>query len=162
MKNIAWMRLALFAVAVGIGVAASVFGQPLVHGNQDAINTIVTIFSILAGFQIALITLLGDPGYLSGMAWQGLEARRDAFHARLSRQKYLFVVYLLTLALALFAIVIKDTSPTLKMWLEHGFLGLGGFAFALSLGLPWSLLSIQMHRYDALIEARRQDVGIKD
>tara|TARA_B100001093_G_scaffold462893_1_gene478502 strand:+ start:247 stop:402 length:156 start_codon:yes stop_codon:yes gene_type:complete len=35
--------------------------QPLISNNPDAVNTVVTIFSILAGFLIAVITFIAEP-----------------------------------------------------------------------------------------------------
>jgi len=55
------------------GILLSYLGQPFIHGNQDAVNIIVTVFSILAGFLVAVITLVGDPKSLpsgSCRAWE--------------------------------------------------------------------------------------------
>jgi hypothetical protein len=50
-----------YAVAVTLWAGlGSYIAKPLIEGNQDAINVIVTVFSILAGFLIAVITLVGD------------------------------------------------------------------------------------------------------
>lgn len=52
------------AISIVFGIAAGWFGQDLIHDNDDARDLIVTVFSILAGFLIAVMTLLGDQSLL--------------------------------------------------------------------------------------------------
>ena len=35
-------------------------GQPFVHGNEKAVDLVVNVFAILAGFLIAIMTLFSD------------------------------------------------------------------------------------------------------
>ncbi len=35
-------------------------GQPFVHGNEKAVDLIINVFAILAGFLIAIMTLFSD------------------------------------------------------------------------------------------------------
>lgn len=55
-----WWRLGKLAGAVIVSAAVGYFFQPMVAHNTDAVNTVVTIFSILAGFLIAVITLIAE------------------------------------------------------------------------------------------------------
>ena len=146
-------------------MAGGIFGQPLIHGNDMAINVIVTVFSILAGFLVAIMTIMGDPGAFTGRSWRSHELNRGNIFSRLVRQKWMFVLYLVTLGLIFAASLIgniKDTPVTLICWIERIYLGIAILAFILSLGLPSALMEIQISRHDQLIKARRRDTGIKE
>ena len=52
-ESVAWGRIVFFLMAIAAGVAGAYFGQPLIHGNKDAVNIIVTVYSILAGLLVA-------------------------------------------------------------------------------------------------------------
>ena len=64
--NIDYGRLIFIAITVPLSIAAGVFGQPLLHGNEDAVSVIVNVFSILAGFLVTIMTLLGEPSLFRG------------------------------------------------------------------------------------------------
>ena len=142
------------------GAAAGLWGQPLIHGNAEAVNIVVTTFSILAGFLIAIMTILGAPGLFARSSWRSAEIQRGESFRKLVRQKWLFILYLLTLGLALAASLIAKVYLPLSVILEHLFLGFAVFAFILSLGLPSALMAIQTNRLDELIKMRREQAGI--
>lgn len=154
-------RIALIGIAAISGIAVGLYGQPLVHGNTEAVNIIVTTFSILAGFLVAIITILGDPGIMARASWRAGEVRRGEVYKRIVRQKWLFITYLLILGTALAASLLSKESPFVSIILEHVYLGLAVFAFILSLGLPATLMAIQLGRLEELIETRRKQAGIK-
>lgn len=81
--------------AAACGALAGYFGHRFIDGNEGARDIIVTVFSILAGFLIAVMTLLGDQSILPG-SWRISETRRAAIKNKLIRQKSLFYLYLLT------------------------------------------------------------------
>ena len=143
-------------------LCAAWLGQPLIHGNEHAQTLIATFFSILAGFLIAITTVLGDPSILARRTWRAGEISRGHVERELLRQKLLFVLYLMTLGLLMVAAVADDTAARLTKVVEYIYLGLGTFAFLLSLGLLWSLMKIQLDRYDVLIRDKRRQVGLKD
>lgn len=160
--SVDWKRLCFFAVAILAGGAAGTKGQPLIHGNDQAVNIIVTVFSILAGFLVAIMTIIGEPGSLAGRGWRSCEINRKTVFARLVRQKWMFYLYLATLGLIFSASLTKNVCPLLTVWIERLYLGGATTAFILSLGLPSSLLNIQLERHDEIIDAKRKAVGIKD
>lgn len=156
-----WKRLIFFSVAIVAGIATGTKGQPLIHGNEQAVNVIVTVFSILAGFLIAIMTIMGEPGSLIGRGWRSCETNRKNVFSRLIRQKWMFYLYLATLGLIFTASLIKDVFPLLTVWIERVYLGGATAAFILSLGLPAALLNIQLERHDELIDAKRKAAGIR-
>lgn len=160
--NIDNKRVSFFIFAIGSGILAGLKGQPLIHNNAQAINIIVTVFSVLAGFLVAIMTIIGEPGSLLGKSWRVYEINRKNVFTRLVRQKWLFYLYLTTLGVIFVASLVKTVSPELTIWLERIYLGGATMAFILSLGLPAALLNIQLERHDAIIAAKRKSSNIKD
>jgi hypothetical protein len=148
------IRYAIVVVLIG-GVGAY-FGKPLISGNQDAINVIVTVFSILAGFLVALITLIGDPKSLPPGGWQVARLGCDRVYNRLTRQKWLFYIYLIALALIFLSMLLKKESPKLNLITEYAYLFFSIMAFILSFKLPSTLMELQKERVEHEIEERRK------
>lgn len=158
-----WGRFFTLLVGVGGGVAGSYYGQPLIHGNDLAINVIVTAFSILAGFLIAIMTIMGDPSSFSRYSWRAHELSRGTVFRGLRRQQWLFMLYLGTVC-AMFAGSLLAHAPNgvscrVLVWLERTYLFMAILAFVVSFRLPGTLLRIQLARHDQLIEARRKGSG---
>lgn len=161
MKQIAWERITLFVFAILSGIAAAYYGQSYIHQNDKAINIIVTVFSILAGFLVALMTIMGDPGGYTSRSWRFFEIKKSIVFSKLARQKWLFNAYLITLGAIFFSSLIEKKLPTIALYCEYFYLGLAVTAFILSLSLPTALMNIQIARHDELIEAKRKAAGIK-
>ncbi|CAA0111670.1 Uncharacterised protein [BD1-7 clade bacterium] len=136
--------------------------QPLIHGNQDAINVIVTMFSILAGFLVAVITLIGDPKSLPSGSWQKARLGSELTYNRLTRHKWLFKTYLATLALIFVSMLMKKKLQDFQCYVEYGYLFLAISAFVMSFRLPASLMHIQRERIEAEIKERREQEGISE
>lgn len=153
-----WLRLGklLFAVAVSVFVGYQL--QPMVSNNQDAVNTVVTIFSILAGFLIAAITFIMEPTLQQAKNWEELQHMKKTMQRRMFRQKILFFLYLLTLGFALAMYLTPASMIEITRWLQALFLGLATFVFIASFSLPGSLMRIQMERYEAALEQTRPEV----
>ena len=159
--RIDWKRTIFIVVAIAAGVAGGFYGQPFIHGNERAINVIVTVFSILAGFLVAVMTIMADPTGFVTKSWRYAEVARPAIYQKLLRQKYMFILYLSVLGLIMFESLIEKKMPTTSAILEQIYFGLAVSAFILSLGLPNTLMKIQMDRHDEMIETRRKSAGIK-
>ncbi len=153
-------KIAVFALRIALSAAAVYWGQPLISGNTQAINLIVTVFSILAGFLVGIITLLGDPAMLPGKTWRGAFLAKGLLARRILRKKFLFLAYLLTLALIMVSFLVQKSQPALNVWIERSYVFLGTFAFLASLQLPWTLSRIQIDRMEAEVSKRRQKVGL--
>lgn len=153
-----WYRIRLgllFGVFSGL---CAWLGQPLVHDNQDAVGVIVNVFSILAGFLVTIMTLLGEPMLFRGATWRTEAVKRNNVYRRLVRHKWLFVLYLAVLGLIFVSTLVTKKFPdhAAVVWIERVYLGLATFAFCLSLTLPSRLMNLQMDRFDELVEARRK------
>lgn len=158
MKEIDWWRLAKLAVALGVSAFVGYRFQPMVSNNPDAVNTVVTIFSILAGFLIAVITFIAEPVLQQARNWHELLHMKETVRRKLFRQKLLFFFYLLTLGLALAMYLTPPEMVEVLRWLQTAFLGLATFVFLASFSLPGSLMKIQIERYEAALEDSRPKV----
>ena len=114
----------------------SYYGQPLIHGNQDATNIIVTMFSILAGY--------------------------TRTYNRLVRHKWLFKLYLTTLAFVFLSVLLKDKLQDYQVIIERIYLAFALAAFIFSLRLPSTLMVIQQERIEHEINERRKQEGIEE
>ena len=152
-----WGRMAFLVCAVALGCVSGWYGQPLIHGNDQAVGVIVNVFSILAGFLVTIMTLLGEPALFRGRTWRADAVRKSNVYRRLVRHKWLFIVYLMVLGFVFMTTLLAKRAPDglLIVWLERIYLGLAALAFILSLALPHRLMNLQMSRFEEMIENRR-------
>lgn len=155
-------KIGLFFLAILCGIATARYGQPLIHKNNDAINIIVTVFSILAGFLVAVITLVGDVSTIPSGSWRVAQQFGDQTKARLIRHRDLFILYLLTLGLIFIGSLLKELSDIFLLWLERVYMFFAGTAFVFSLSLPHALMTFQEERLQAEIDRRRQEENIPE
>lgn len=153
-----WLRISKISFAVFIAAASAYFLQPLISGNNDAINTIVTIFSILAGFLIALITFLASPVLDEDHEWEELQRLKITLNRKLHRQKILFFLYIAALGAAFALFLVSNELVAVKLWLERIFVGLTTFVFLASLELPGALVKIQQEKYEAALRLKRPKI----
>ncbi|WP_283627787.1 hypothetical protein [Shewanella baltica] len=147
--------------------------------TDKALDVLVNIYSILAGFLVGVIALIGDPSSLPTGSWRVAENATQNTFRKLRSTKNLLYVYLLTLfaifSYKLLAVphaldVIKTTHwglfilPYLsdfKVFVEQVILFLSFIAFSYSFTLPNSLFNIQKARVEKEIENRREQANIK-
>ena len=170
-KKLNWQKI-IFVSLIFLGAWVSAqYGQPLLHhtetidgvkkesNNELAINVIVTVFSILAGFLVAIIAIIGDPALLPQGSWRVAEIERPKIHQRIVRHQWLFTIYLVTLGSIFVALILHDIYPRFALWFERIFLFFGFIAFTFSLLLPEALMKLQKEKIDAVIEDRRKRAG---
>lgn len=151
-----------FAIAIILYSGAGAYwGQPLIHGNDNAVNIIVTVFSVLAGFLVAVITIIGDPSSLPSGGWQRARLGSEVLYNRLTRHRLLFTMYLLTLLFIFIASLMRGKVVMLDIWIERIYLFFAISAFTLSFQLPTSLMNLHKERIEHEIESRREMEGIK-
>jgi uncharacterized Tic20 family protein len=152
-----------YSVAVVLwGALGAYYAKPLIVNNQDAINVIVTVFSILAGFLVALITIIGDPKSLPSGSWQVARLGSDLTYNRLNRQKWMFYIYLIALVLIFLSMLLKNKFQDINCIIEYGYLFFSIVAFILSFKLPSTLMELQKERIEQEIAERRRAEGLQD
>lgn len=116
---------------------------------------------------MGLIALTGDASAVAARgSWRFTKLNREGVSRRLTRNRWLFVLYLLVLALIFLASLLKSVAGadpligTFLNWVERIYLGLAVLAFLLSFRLPWTLTRIQQERYDEVLEQQRRNSGI--
>ena len=146
-----------------IGALAAYYVQPYAQSNSDLTLIIITVFTVFAGFLIAIITIIGDPIMIPEGSWRIPELHRDRMEAMLFWHIVLFCLYLLTIGLLFVGVILEralDHHNLWRLWIERAYLFLGVTSFLLTFLLPSSLLRTQRARYDAETERRRRQAGI--
>ena len=121
---------------------------------------IVTVFSILAGFLIAVITLIGDPKSLPLGTWRAARLASERTYSRLVRQQWLFYIYLLALVLIFVSMLAKKKFPAVNHVIEYAYLFFSNAAFIFSFRLPGTLMELQKERVEQEIEERKAAANI--
>lgn len=157
------MRVVFLLGCLCAGAISAYYAQPFVHKNQDLILIVITVFTVFAGFLIAIITIIGDPIMIPHGSWRIAELRRDSMIARLNWHVWLLVCYLLTIGFLFTGVILEkalDEHNLWRLWIERAYLFLGVTSFLLTFALPSALVQIQSARYDAEIERRRREARI--
>jgi MFS family permease len=157
------MRLVLIITCFAVAALGAYYTQPYAHKNPDLILILVTVFTVFAGFLIAVITIIGDPIMIREGSWRAAEDGREKMQSRLFRHVALFVFYLLTIGLLFVGVVLERALDDHNLWrvgFERAYLFAGIASFLFTFALPGALLQMQQARYDAEIERRRRNVNI--
>ena len=149
-------RVAFYLVAAALGVLTFLYASPAAVESEEALDVLVTTFSVLAGILIAVYTVTGDPGGLKeGESWRHLSVLRREVLRGLKRYDVLMYLYLVVLAFAFLATLWRCSE-----WIARLSLSLGVCAFVLSFGLPRSIARAQKRRWDKAVEQQlRRDSG---
>lgn len=171
-------KLIYFALTLVVSVFLAVLFQPLL--NEKALDTLVNIYSILAGFLIGVIALLGDPTSLPAGSWRIAEASTRNIFRNLKSSRNLLFVYLITLfcifiykLLSIDGIIeileplelkmdLRSSLLKAKEWSELFILFCSFVASGYSFILPSKLFSIQKQRINKEIKRRRKESNIKE
>jgi len=126
------------------------------HGNEAAANVLVTIFSVLAGFMIAVIAIAGDGAVLRRRDW-----RQDTFflneaRKQLTRYRIMFHIYLIVPALVFLAQLELDWYAGTQAAVEYALLFLAAFALLWSFSLPGEMTQAYVRKLKQAIEDQRQ------
>lgn len=157
------MRIAFVLSCLVIGLVGAYYTQPFVAKNPDLILIIVTVFTVFAGFLIAIITIIGDPILIPEGSWRKSEGGRRRMRQRLNLHIALFALYLATIGLLFIGVVLEkalDDHNVMRIWIERTYLCFGITSFLLTFGLPVALIEMQTNRYDAETARRRKSVGL--
>ncbi len=159
------MRAALIIFCLVFSAWAAYFAQPYVGGNSEVSVILVTVFTVFAGFLVAIVTILGDPSLIPGESWKIAEMRRENIELRLISHMWLFFFYLAAIAFLVAAAILEKIPPTIvangvKVWISRLYLFFGFSSFLFTFGLAKSIFAIQLARIDAEIERRRRAVGL--
>ena len=155
-REVSWRRVAAFGVGVAPTAVLLGIGPLPAEASESALKVLATVLSILTGFLIAIITMLGDPRNLLAGSWRLGSVHRREIKRALNRFSALFYLYLAAIAMAFVASLVDGSIPcSVHRWIEHVALSVGAGALALSFGLPMAVRREQMRRLDEAVENRR-------
>lgn len=125
--------------------------------SMTALEAIISIFSILAGVLVAVISIIGDPSMLLTGNWRlGFEHAKD-IQKRISNYATLIAIYVVSLIGVLVLIIILDSKVTGYDFLFTAILWIVSFGLLLSIPLPYSLMAIQKERMAEEIKRRQKN-----
>ncbi|MDO4641447.1 MAG: hypothetical protein Q4A84_07085 [Neisseria sp.] len=153
------IRFVFFAI---ISFWLAFLGQPLIHGNEKAIDLIVNAFSILTGFLIAIMTLFSEMKFDENANWRRLKLSQDLHEQRYTKHTFLFYNYICVLILV-FLVVLFKNNPNYKdslliCVLEVMYLWLAILSLLYSIFLPNKLIQLRKEEFKKLLEKKSPKV----
>lgn len=140
--------------AIGSGTLAYIFPTAL-QQSESALEGIISVFSILAGVLVAVMSIIGDPSMLLSGNWRLGYENAKAIQKRISNYALLIALYVIVLIGVLILMMMKDASVDGFKW-AYIIVQIGAtFGLLLSIPLPFSLMAIQKDRMDQEIRRRR-------
>lgn len=155
-RRVSWRKVLAALLGTPLGIFIAFNFQPKYHGNDDAMTVLVTVFSVLAGFLVAVMAIVANDNALKGRTW-----RQDVFYLQeikkeLFRHKILFYLYLWVLAFAFLAALNLPWPKCVQVWLEVLMLFVAFFAMLFSFFLPGQLTRRYITHLEEVIKEKRK------
>lgn len=150
-RKTAWRRIIGSIASVLIALVTTYFFGGALSNQPDVLSFIASIFSILAGVLIAVISILGDPSMLLDHSWRHSYISAGETQRKIHRQTDIFIVYV-GLLISLFIFLLTDEKTNFYWYIQHIAFFLTALAFMASLTLPYTLRAIQKTRLDRAIK----------
>ncbi|QMD48355.1 hypothetical protein HVZ38_14070 [Citrobacter freundii] len=114
LKKLNLSGIVLSSLNILASVAFSYFLTHTLTNNNDALNLVANVFSILSGFLLLVITMSGENSTLiNNMSKLDSANQERRFLMRFNKYYALFLLYILTLALIfIFYLISKDKENT--------------------------------------------------
>lgn len=148
-----------FVLIVALSALLAYVGQPFIHGNEKAVDLIINVFAILAGFLIAIMTLFSDMRFDEDANWRQLQVREDIHDQRYLKHSMLFYTYLAVL-ICVFVVVLlsnkKDYQDSLLIFgFEYAYLFLACISIFYSMFLPNNLIKSRKEELKKLMNKKK-------
>lgn len=149
-------KACIFVCYVVLASGFAWYFQPRYHGNGNAMTVLVTVFSILAGFLVAVMAIVSNDRALRGKNW-----RQNTFYLQQIRRELrlhglLFYLYLVVLALSFLTELNLGWPCLMQVSLERFMLFLACLAMLFSFMLPGHLTNRHIKDLEHLIRAQRE------
>ena len=155
-KNAPLIRFVLILV---LSALLGYVGQPFVHGNEKAIDLIINVFAILAGFLIAIMTLFSDMRFDEDANWRQIQVREDIQEQRYLKHSFLFYTYLAVLICVFIVVLLSSQDEYKNSLLVYGFeyvyLFLACISIFYSMFLPSNLIKIRKEELKKLMDKKK-------
>lgn len=155
-RQISPSKIAIIVAIIVVSTLSAWFLQPSYHNNANAIMVAATVFSVLAGFLIAVIAITTDERSLRGRNWRQDVVYLELIRRDVRRHRNLFVLYLLVLLLVFVGSMDLPWPVLAQTWLERVLLFLAISALLISFQIPAYLMRRHIARLEELIRERQQ------
>lgn len=157
MSRVNWSLVRYVGLALVLAALCGYLFQPWYHTSKDAPSILATILSILAGFLIAVMAIVGDERTLRGKNW-----RQDTFYLgevrrQLLRHRVMFYLYLVVLLLIFVCSLSSTWTNQAQVAIERLVVFSAVFALLLSFRLPGELTTRQVDLLQRLIDSKRNE-----
>ena len=162
-RRFAWGRITFILAGVVLFVVLLYIGPPPVGQNSDfALRMLANALSILAGFLIVVIVMLGDPRSLYRGNWRIASAHQREIRHALNRTALLFCTYLVVIAFIFAASLLEAYTSAIvcSRWMKHIALSAGGTALFWSFALPLVIRKAQLNRLDEEVQDRKRQSSL--
>lgn len=155
-SKVDWKFARYLAICLTSALVLAPLLQPAYHDKADAMAALVTVFTVLAGFMLAVMALAADGRNLRRRDWRQdtyfLKETRD----RLARYRMMFHLYLLVPALAILTFIGPTWGDDVQRYAEGIVLFLAIFALLWSFRIPGEITSAHVRQLQAAIKDQRE------
>lgn len=150
----AWRRL-LFALLCFVASGVVTYVVPYDATRMDGLaNIATTAFSILFGFSLTIIAVVGGlDSVLASFSWESLQRYKATFCAKILRQCALCLSYFVALLLAL-ALTALEQRSCAHIVVARLFVFIACFSLLASFSMPFALCGLYSERYELLMEGK--------
>lgn len=151
-NKFAWRRILYFILCTMISAITAYYTPTKPEQLEKMANIAAAIFSILFGFSMTIIAVVGGLDTILGsFSWESLQKYRDTFSSKILRQSLLCLTYFVSIIASLLVITIEPCSIYYK-FLSYFFVFMVSFSFFCSLPMPFSLHRLYCERYEFLMK----------
>lgn len=150
-------KVGIFVCYVALALVFAWHFQPKYHGNGNAMTVLVTVFSILAGFLVAVMAIVSNDRALRGKNWRQNTFYLQQIRRELRMHGLLFYLYLVVLAMAFLTELKLGWPHLVQVGLELFMLFLACLAMLFSFMLPGHLTNRHIKDLEHLIRTQRDN-----
>jgi len=148
----AWGRLVYAFLCISISMIIAYYTIIKPDQLEKVANIAAAVFSILFGFSMTIIAVVGGlDTVLGSFSWESLQRYKDTFSAKIFRQSLLCLMYFISIISALLVVVI-DPATICYRFMSKLFVFMVSFSFFCSLSMPFSLHRLYCERYEFLMK----------
>lgn len=131
--------------------------HPTLAPTSPFYSSLLSLFSILAGFLLTAIALIGNGlAIIAGANWRVLQNYQKTFKNRINRLCFLLLLYIVDCMLILFMMTFVADAPV-PQWLRYSVNGIACAALWYSLFLPFFIGGVYKEYYRATLRERMRD-----
>lgn len=156
-KKTFWFAIGVFMLAMVAAVAG------FDHLDERITTMIVTVFSVFAGFLVAIIAMVGETSLIGQGDWGDATQYRTMLMNHLTNLKRLLVVYIFTLLIIFASILLEALEiPLLDNWIKATYLFLATVAMSITLRLPGWMIEFHQWKVDEIVALKRRQAGMRN